>query len=34
LYIACSQIHLQANFNKGIDLRKNPYPIFKIKINE
>ena len=33
LYVSCSQIHNQPQFNNGINKRATPYEIFKIKIN-
>jgi hypothetical protein len=33
LYISCSQIDKQPDFNEGINKRTSPYMIFKIKLN-
>ncbi|MCR8560336.1 hypothetical protein KXD93_21970 [Mucilaginibacter sp. BJC16-A38] len=34
LYISTSQIQKQAGFNNGIDQRKSPYMVFKVKLTE
>lgn len=33
LYITTSQIHLMPKYNNGIDMRKTPYKLFKISLN-
>ena len=33
LYVIANQLHRQARYNKGIDLRVKPYTLFRIRIN-
>ena len=33
LYVTANQLHRQAKFNKGQDLRQKPYTLFRIRID-
>lgn len=34
LYITVNQVHRQAGFNAGVDMREKPYLLLKTKINK
>lgn len=34
LYISCSQIHKQPNYNEGVNRRTSPYTIYRLKLEE
>ena len=33
LYVTANQLHRQARFHNGSDMRKKPYTLFRIKVN-
>jgi sugar lactone lactonase YvrE len=33
LYVTANQLHRQARFHNGVDLRKKPYTLFRIQVN-
>lgn len=33
LYFTCNQLHRQARYQEGQDMRRKPYTLFRVRIN-